>query len=226
MKRKRPGIRADGKLGFHYDAISMKIDLHCHSHYSRDNRLDPRDVIDCAAKLRLNGVCFTEHDSLEVSWPVEHIDKPDDFLVLRGVEVSTDLGHVLVYGMRDDNWNQWGRRNTLDFQKMAEFVHEIGGICVPAHPFRGWESVGEKIYSLRHIDAIETHNGVNGPEQNRLAQEAQRKLAIPSIGGSDCHYPQQVGHAYTEFQNHVACLEDLIREIAAGRCRGRSLLEP
>ncbi|MDQ1240592.1 MAG: hypothetical protein QG577_2778 [Thermodesulfobacteriota bacterium] len=201
----------------------MKIDLHCHSYYSQDNRLDPRVVIARAIQLGLNGVCFTEHYSVDVSWPVEQIDTPEDFVVLRGVEISTDLGHVLVYGVKDDGWNQWGRNTFLEFHKIAESVHEIGGLCVPAHPFRGWESVGEKIYSMGNIDAVETHNGVNGPAQNRLAQEAQIKLAMPSIGGSDCHYPHQIGQAYTEFENLVTNVDDLVREIAAARCKGCNL---
>ena len=137
--------------------------------------------------------------------------------------MSTDTGHLLVYGVKDDSWNRWGRNNYLNLAKVVESVHALGGICVPAHPFRGWESLGEKIYSVESLDAIETHNGVNGLLQNGLAIEAALKLGLPSTGGSDCHYLNQVGRAYTEFDNTISSLGDMINEIRAWKCRGRFL---
>jgi predicted metal-dependent phosphoesterase TrpH len=199
----------------------MKIDLHCHSKYSLDNHIEPEELIRRALALKLDGVCFTEHYSVQASQPVDEIDRPDGFLILRGVEVSTELGHLLVYGVKDDSWNCWGRTNYLNLPEVVDRVHDLGGICVPAHPFRGWESLGKKIYSISGIDGIETHNGANSFRENSLAEEAAGKLSLPSTGGSDCHYLNQVGRAFTEFDNQIPTLEDLVREIKAGRCRGR-----
>jgi predicted metal-dependent phosphoesterase TrpH len=203
----------------------MLIDLHCHSKYSQDNNLEPEDLIRRALELDLDGVCFTEHHSLQCSWPLERMKFPDNFLLFRGIEISTDAGHLLVYGLTDDSWNTWGRNNYLKLPKILEKVHALGGICAPAHPFRGWESLGDSLFTAEDLDAIETHNGVNGPKQNQLAIEAAAKLGLPSIGGSDCHYLEQVGRACTEFANPIRTLEDLVREIAAGNCRGRFLQE-
>jgi PHP domain-containing protein len=44
---------------------------------------------------------------------------------------------------------------------------------------------------------------------------------LPSTGGSDCHSLGQIGRAYTEFYNSVQSMEDLVREVKAGNCRGR-----
>lgn len=198
----------------------MIIDLHCHSKFSQDNHLEPEDLIRRAKELGLDGVCFTEHHSIQCSWPLERMKLPERFLVFRGVEISTDCGHLLVYGLKDDSWNTWGRNSYLKLPRIIEAVHSLGGICVPAHPFRGWESLGEVIYSAEGLDAVETHNGVNGTMQNRIAMEAAEKLGLPSLGGSDCHYVDQVGRACTEFLNPIRTLEDLVREIKAGNCRG------
>lgn len=199
----------------------MMIDLHCHSKYSHDNHLEPAELIERAIKSGLNGVCFTEHFSFDSSWPIERMSHPAGFLVLRGVEVSTDSGHLLVYGVEDDSWNRWGRNNYLNLVKVLDSVHALGGICIPAHPFRGWESLGEKIFSIPGLDAIETHNGVNDRHQNQPAVEAAWKLGLPATGGSDCHQLFQVGRAYTEFDNPIETMADLIREIKAGACRAR-----
>jgi predicted metal-dependent phosphoesterase TrpH len=201
----------------------MILDLHCHSRYSYDNHLEPEDLIHRASELGLNGVCFTEHNSVDASGHVHRMQHPPSFVVLRGVEVSTDMGHLLVYGLLDDSWNKWGRTMHLQLHKVVDSVHSLGGICVPAHPFRGWESLGEALFAFNGFDAVETHNGVNGSEQNQPAIKAALKLGLPSIGGSDCHYLHQVGRAFTQFDNPIATVEDLVREIRAGACRGRLL---
>jgi predicted metal-dependent phosphoesterase TrpH len=199
----------------------MLIDLHCHSRYSYDNHLEPEDLMDRALELGLDGVCFTEHFSVEASLPVTSIESPDGFLVLRGVEVATDCGHLLVYGPRDDSWNLWGGNNFLNLSEVLASVHRLGGICVPAHPFRGWESMGERVYSVPGLDALETHNGANTSEMNQRAVKVALELKLPSVGGSDCHRADQVGRAFTEFSNPIRNMEDLVGEIRSGRCRGR-----
>ena len=73
----------------------MKIDLHCHSKYSADNFLEPEELIGQAIKINLDGVCFTEHHSMIPLWPLERIRIPEGFYVFRGVEISTDHGHLL-----------------------------------------------------------------------------------------------------------------------------------
>jgi predicted metal-dependent phosphoesterase TrpH len=198
----------------------MIIDLHCHSKFSQDNYLEPRDLIARAMELGLDGVCFTEHHSVSASLPVTMLRVPRPFVVLRGVEVSTDYGHVLVYGLENDGWNLWGRHNYLKLAKVMERVHVLGGICIPAHPFRGWESIGEKVYSVKGFAALETHNGGNLPHQNSPAIEAAVNLGLPSVGGSDCHRVEDVGRSVTEFSNPIRNMDDLIREIRAGNCRG------
>ncbi len=200
----------------------MKIDLHCHSRYSNDNFLDPETVVRQAIHRGLDGVCFTEHHSYEASLAIEKLVVPDGFLVLRGVEVATNSGHVLVYGLRDDSWNIWSRNNYLDFEEVIRKVHSLGGICVPAHPYRGWDSIGSRIYEVEGVDAVETHNGIDTPEANSRAAEAARQRRLPSIGGSDCHKPEQVGRAYTVFDKPVCSMEELTGEIRNGNCRGEA----
>jgi predicted metal-dependent phosphoesterase TrpH len=198
----------------------MKIDLHCHSRYSHDNYLSPRRLIEMAIQRNLDGVCFTEHYSVSASQPVEKIQVPDRFHIFRGVEISTDYGHMLAYGLKDDSWNIWSRNNYLNAFKVIERVHTLGGICVPAHPFRGWESFAENVLYVEDIDAIETHNGKNSAEQNRQAFDAAQLRKLPSVGGSDCHNEEEVGRAFTVFENPVHSIEELIEEIKKGRCKG------
>ena len=201
----------------------MRIDLHCHTKYSNDSFLEPEELIEQAIQLGLDGVCLTEHHSVIPSWPLEKIKMAEGFYVFRGLEISTDRGHLLLYGMEDDSWSTWASNTYLDVFRVIENVHRLGAICVPAHPFRGWDSFGEAVFQIRDIDAIETHNGLNGEEMNQKALHASKIINLPSIGGSDCHHKKQVGRAFTEFKNPVHTMDELIEEIKRGNCRGMVL---
>lgn len=200
----------------------MWIDCHCHTKYSYDNWLEPVDLIRRAKALGLDGVCITEHYSYEASRPVEQVARDEGFLVLRGVEIATDRGHMLAYGMQDDGWNIWGRDNYLPMNEVIEHINSIGGICVPAHPFRevGVASLLHGLLDLTGIAAVETHNGGNLDSDNDLAISAARHMALPALGGSDCHKTIAVGRCATKFSQTVTDMASFIAAVRAGACQG------
>ena len=201
----------------------MRIDLHCHSKYSSDNFLELHELIEQAVKMDLEGVCITEHYSMLPLWPLEKIKIPEGFYVFRGVEISTDRGHLLAYGLEDDSWNTWSSDTHLNAFRVIENVHRLGGICVPAHPFRGGDSFGQHIFDMDGFDAIETHNGLNSEEMNNKAMHVAKLRNLSSVGGSDCHSKEQVGRAFTEFKHPIHTIGELIEEIKKGNCRGMTL---
>jgi len=200
----------------------MWIDTHCHTKHSYDNWLEPLDLIRRAKALGLDGVCITEHYSYEASEPVERIGREEGLLVLRGVEIATDRGHLLAYGVVDDSWNIWGRDSYLPLEEVIERVNSLGGICVPAHPFReiGLSSLLEGLLELQGIAAVESHNGGNADSDNDLAIQASQHLGLPTLGGSDCHKTVAVGRCATEFSQPVHDMAGFIAAVRAGACRG------
>jgi predicted metal-dependent phosphoesterase TrpH len=200
----------------------MWIDTHCHTKYSHDNWLEPVDLIRRAKLLGIDAVCITEHHSYEASEPVERIGRDEGFLVLRGVEISTDRGHLLAYGVEDDGWNIWGKDNYLPLNGVIEQIQRRGGIAVPAHPFRevGLASFLESVLEVQGVSAIESHNGGNRDSDNDLAVAAALHMGLPTLGGSDCHKVPAVGRCATEFAEPVTCMREFIAAIKAGTCRG------
>jgi predicted metal-dependent phosphoesterase TrpH len=83
----------------------MIIDLHCHTKYSYDCYLEPLDLIERAKELNSDGICITEHYSFTLFRHIENIHQGNDFLIFRGLEISTNMGHLLVYGVKGDSWN-------------------------------------------------------------------------------------------------------------------------
>lgn len=201
----------------------MWIDTHCHSKYSYDNWLEPSALVRRAKALRLDGIVVTEHYSYEASAPIEELACDEGLLLLRGVEIATDRGHLLAYGVEDDSWNIWGRDNWLSLPAVIERILKLGGICVPAHPYRqvGVCSLLEGLLDLKGIAAVETHNGGNLEADNDLAIRAAGQMGLPGLGGSDCHKVSAVGRCATEFLLPVTDMASFIVAIRAGGCRGR-----
>lgn len=200
----------------------MWIDTHCHTKYSHDNWLEPLHLVRRAKALGIDAVCITEHYSYEASEPVEQVGRDEGLLVLRGVEIATDRGHLLAYGVQDDGWNVWGRDNYLPLEEVIERINLLGGICVPAHPFRevGLASLLHGLESLEGIAAVETHNGNNNETDNELALQVATRRSLPTLGGSDCHKTQAVGRCATKFSQPVRNMTDFIAAVRSGQCRG------
>ena len=200
----------------------MWIDCHCHTKYSNDNWLEPVDLVRRAKRLGLDGLVVTEHHSIEASEPVEQIGKEEGLLVLRGVEISTDRGHLLAFGLQDDSWNIWGRNNYIPLRELIDRANALGAICVPAHPYReiGLGSLLEGLLDLKGIAAIETHNGGNPDYINDLAVASCEIMHLPSMGGSDCHKLNAVGRCATEFSQPIGDMASFIVAVRAGACRG------
>ncbi|MDP6273986.1 MAG: PHP domain-containing protein, partial [Dehalococcoidia bacterium] len=80
----------------------MLIDLHCHTRERSDDSTAP--AIELARKARADGldaIALTDHDTF---WPDDEINRISDeagILVLAGVEINTDGGHALVFGLNE-----------------------------------------------------------------------------------------------------------------------------
>ena len=132
----------------------MLIDLHCHTRvHSACSALTPEALIRAARARGLDGVVLTEHDAL---WPldaVEQLSREFSFLVLRGVEATTDAGHVLVYGL-----SEFSQTGTL--AGLAGMVEEQGALMYLAHPGRSYGTTALDIPAT--FASVECQNGTEG----------------------------------------------------------------
>ncbi|MGQ0481775.1 MAG: PHP domain-containing protein [Pseudonocardia sp.] len=211
----------------------MLIDLHCHTTRSQDSRLVPEDAVAAARDAGLDAVCFTEHDVL---WPVEEVrslSRAAGFPVLAGVEVSTEIGHVLAYGLPEFDL---GLRR---FAALVERARDCGAALVLAHPYRRHfrfevpavvtakdVTAALRRRGLSEVAALECGNGATRPIENTLAGEVALRLSLPTTAGSDAHAPERVGPWATEVRGAVGDEADLAAAIIAGRVRGVPMTRP
>lgn len=199
----------------------MLVDLHVHTNVSSPcSQIDPRQLLNVASRIGLDAVCVTEHDEMEGAEVAWRLGRERGFRVFRGVEVYTEFGDMLVFGLYRPSFGI-----KTPFSELLREVREAGGAIIPCHPCRGslgfHHSLGPENAEclLAGVDAIETRNGGSSPESNLAAEAIAEKYGLPGIGGSDAHFLMQVGRCLTVFERELRDEKDLIAEIKAGRCR-------
>ena len=75
----------------------MLIDLHVHSHHTRGGTLAPRAVLRRAREAGLDGVAFTDLNTLDGLDEIRAAGRDEALLALCGVELATDRGHYLCF---------------------------------------------------------------------------------------------------------------------------------
>jgi len=198
------------------------VDLHAHtSPASPCSSISVDALIREAKGCGLDAVCLTDHNYVWSEADVEALRREHDFLVLRGNEITTTQGDVLVFGFHRDV------QGIVEIEDLRAEVVEAGGVMVVAHPFRGFLVVGvgelgmtpEKSAErplFRHVDALEALNGKVTPRENAFAAEVARLVRLPATGGSDAHGPGEVGRYATHFPDRIRNEEDLVRALRKG----------
>lgn len=200
----------------------MRVDLHVHTSVSSPcSLIEPESMIKRAIEVGLDAVCVTEHDETEGAKVASALGRKYGFPVFRGIEIYTEFGDMLVYGLYRDppNWK-------TPFDELLEICREAGAVIIPAHSCRFTGDL-ERVagaagadYMLRNAAAIETHNGGSSPEGNREALLLAEKYGLPGTGGSDAHHLFQVGRCLTVFEDEVTSDDELVAALESGRYRG------
>jgi len=201
----------------------MRIGLHIHtSPRSACSYLDPLELIQEARRLKLDGICLTEHQVLWDMDDVEKLAKEGGIKIFRGNEFTTNQGDILVFGFYKDI------KELLMIQKLREEVKAAGGFMIAAHPFRGFKTFGIgqlqmtveqacQRKALEFVDALEVGNGKLSPDENDMARKVSEKLDLPGTGGSDAHRVDEVGKWVTVFEKEIRDEHELVQALQAGR---------
>ncbi len=174
----------------------MWVDFHVHTRRSRDSMASPKDVVKSAVRKGLRAIAITDHNEVkgiqEVKEEVRRLGA--DLMVIPGEEVKTARGDVI--GLFISERIPKG----MDISETVDRIREQGGLVMVPHPFdrkmRG--ALGDAILDiLGKIDYIEVLNGRTPSWNNRKAEEFAKRYGIPGLGGSDAHWPGEIGKVRT-----------------------------
>ncbi len=194
----------------------MKIDLHVHTNHSYDASGSPEEVLAYAAKIGLDGIAITEHNSYHKTNIFVTLAPKYNIVAFAGAEVPTLSGHYLVFSEDIERWNRYCKM-LHDAQDLVYEVNAAGGAVIAAHPYRfglGYGGLGVK--RLVGLSAIEVYNGGNQHGENRSALEMATAMNLPGTGGSDAHRVEEIGRCYTEFAAPVRTLHELLKALKCG----------
>lgn len=194
----------------------MRIDLHVHTANSSDAFGEPEEVLSAALRAGLDGFAVTEHSSYEKSEVFLELAPRFSLTVFVGAEVATTSGHLLIFSDNISRWNRF-KGDCNDAREVIEAVNCSGGAAVAAHPYRIGRGCGGAA-ELKGLAAIETCNGANRPFEDRLAHKLAERLGLPCTGGSDAHFPREIGRCYTVFTSPVHTMDQLVAALKEGRC--------
>ncbi len=200
----------------------MRIDLHVHTYpRSQCSDIDPRELVQEAKKIGLDGFCLTEHQVLWDKKEIEELENSQGIKIFCGNEITTAQGDILVFGLDKDI------QGIITAQELEKEVKAHGGFSIAAHPFRGFKTFGigqlemsldnaSKKKILNHVDAIEIKNGKVSDQENSMAFKVAGKLEMIGTVGSDAHRVQELGTHITIFDQEIKDETDLINALRAG----------
>ncbi len=211
------------------------IDMHVHTvRGASDSSLTPEQLVEEAQRIGLDGVNISEHDRLWDPYELERLREesqtacPGGLLISQGMEVSTDLGHMIALGL--DRYVPGIHRAA----ELRRLVDEVGGFIFVAHPFRHFfdpvhfrrdgplpphltpeEAARLPIFEL--VDEIEVANGGCTAQENHFALAVARVLGKRGIGSSDAHSTHGLGCFVTVFEQAPEDQRELVAALKAGR---------
>lgn len=176
----------------------MRVDFHCHTHYSPDSNAGIVKLLQRAHRNGLDRLVITDHNRL-IGALEAHKLEPE--FVIVGEEIRTTVGEFLAFFVKEEVPPH------LDPFKTLELLKAQNAFISVSHPMDfircGWPA--EILKELvPHIDAIEAGNArVFKESTNDEALMFAREHDLPITAGSDAHDPFEVGRMGLELPEFI-----------------------
>ena len=199
----------------------MILDLHTHSIKSDDGRAKVRNYCQWirSREIGIDGFVLTEHRQFDDESDYTDLAREFDLCILKGSEVETDYGHVLVFGVNA------ALRAAFDFSNIhlplalvIEACNAHGAIPVPCHPGRkrvGMSAHLEELGVPNGVRIVEILNGGSRHGEDEIAREMAKQHHYLGIGGSDAHIVSHIGRCATRFPAPVNTEGELVEALRA-----------
>jgi predicted metal-dependent phosphoesterase TrpH len=102
--------------------LKLKIDLHVHTSRSSDAFTNLDELGPSCKRAGIDGIAITEHDQVTSILP-------RDIVALRGVEVSSNVGHIIGLGIREPI------ERGLSPDETINRIRAQGGLALLPHPY-------------------------------------------------------------------------------------------
>ena len=199
----------------------MILDLHTHSIKSDDGRAKVNNYCQWikTKEVPIDGFVLTEHRQFD--FESDYSDLADDYgiTILKGAEVETEYGHVLVYGVNEALYDEFDFSTIgLKLETVIEKCNAHGAVAAPCHPGRprvGMSAHLETFGVPKGVRIVEVFNGGSRGDEDKIAAQMAEELGYIGIGGSDSHIVSHIGRCATEFTNPIHSEAELVEALKA-----------
>lgn len=167
----------------------IKVDFHCHSHFSRDSLTRPEALAAWRQRKHLDRIVVSDHNSIQGALIARDCD-PQGVIV--GEEVMTSRGELLAVFVQQVVPAHLSPHETI------RRLREQGAFISVSHPFdhmrKGSWVLDDLLEILPLVDAIEGFNArCMQPGANRQAMQFARQHGAAVTAGSDAHAAFELG---------------------------------
>ena len=200
----------------------MILDLHTHSIKSDDGRAKVQNYCQWirTRDIPIDGFVLTEHRQFDNESDYGELAREFGLTILKGSEVETEYGHVLVFGVTRALQQAFDFGDIhLPLARVIEACQQHGAVPVPCHP--GRPRVGMHAHLAEQgvpqgVRIVEIYNGGSRGDEDEVAQAMARELGYRGIGGSDAHIVSHVGRCATRFPADIHSEGELVEALLAG----------
>jgi predicted metal-dependent phosphoesterase TrpH len=193
----------------------LRIDLHTHTHYSRDAITSPQRFVEVCQRKGITCVAVTDHDTMRGALAVQEIAP---FRVILGEEICTREGEIIGLFLKEEI------PPGLSAKETVERIRAQSGLVSLPHPLdRHRGGIGaERLAELApDVDIIEALNARTiAREDNDKAAQAAKEYGLVGVAVTDAHSPWEMGRVYVEaptFEGQEEFLEALRWGTLSGR---------
>ncbi len=207
----------------------MILDLHTHSIKSDDGRAKVQNYCQWirTRNVPIDGFVLTEHRQFDFESDYSELAREHDLVILKGSEVETEYGHVLVFGVTESLYEAFDfTRIDLALEQVITACNAHDAVAVPCHP--GRPRVGMSAHLDQHgvprgVRIVEIYNGGSRSDEDAVAAAMAQELGYLGIGGSDSHIVSHIGRCATEFPEPVTTQAELVQALKGEQFRAITL---
>ena len=197
----------------------MILDLHAHSIKSDDGRAKVQNYCQWirAREIPVDGFVLTEHRQFDLESDYSALAEEFGLCILKGSEVETEYGHVLVFGVTKALTEEFDFSDiNLPLARVIEACAKHNAVPVPCHPGRrrvGMTAHIEEYGIPEGVRIVEIYNGGSRGDEDAIAQTMATEQSYLGIGGSDAHIMSHIGRCATRFPGPIASEGELVEAL-------------
>ena len=197
----------------------MILDLHTHSIKSDDGRAKVNNYCQWiqSRDIGIDGFVLTEHRQFDFESDYSDLAEKYGITILKGAEVETEYGHVLVFGVTEKLYKEFDFSSIgLPLAMVIEKSEKHGAVAVPCHPGRprvGMHAHIDEYGIPEGVRIVEVYNGGSRGDEDGIAQKLADEQNYLGIGGSDAHIVSHVGRCATEFNHTITTETELVEAL-------------